>query len=172
MNEEDVLHTDAVWHTVISPAEDRMSMAHVELGICPPLPAFSLGTLLHDIRHVAGLVLPPNSSAVISIACEKAFMRQADFPPDVSRGLDLPAVAVTYQAVADSDSTPVRIYSESLLVLLPFPDFSMPFNVLTYVCTLVALFFGSLVNIVALRPLPKVFDITSFLYCNTTLIAR
>lgn len=41
----------------------------------------------------------------------------------------------------------VRIYSESLLVNLPTPDFSMPFNVICLGCTAVALAFGGLHNL-------------------------
>ncbi|CAF4730263.1 unnamed protein product, partial [Rotaria magnacalcarata] len=41
----------------------------------------------------------------------------------------------------------VRLYSESLLVNLPTPDFSMPFNVICLGCTAVALAFGGLHNL-------------------------
>jgi len=37
----------------------------------------------------------------------------------------------------------VRIYTESLLVALPTPDFSMPYNVICLACTVVAIAFGS-----------------------------
>lgn len=42
---------------------------------------------------------------------------------------------------------PKRIYTDTLLVSLPTPDFSMPYNVITLTCTVVALFFGSLFNL-------------------------
>lgn len=41
----------------------------------------------------------------------------------------------------------VRVYSEALLVNLPTPDFSMPFNVICLGCTAVALAFGGLHNL-------------------------
>lgn len=41
----------------------------------------------------------------------------------------------------------IRVYSESLLVNLPTPDFSMPFNVICLGCTAVALAFGGLHNL-------------------------
>jgi len=41
---------------------------------------------------------------------------------------------------------PVRLYTESLLIVLPSPDFSMPFNVIAFTSTLLAFFFGSLFN--------------------------
>lgn len=51
----------------------------------------------------------------------------------------------------------IRVYTETLLVSLPTPDFSMPYNVITLTCTVIALFFGSTFNLltrdfVALQP--------------------
>jgi hypothetical protein len=43
----------------------------------------------------------------------------------------------------------VRLYSESLLVNLPTPDFSMPFNVICLGCTAIAIAFGGLYNLTA-----------------------
>ena len=63
---------------------------------------------------------------------------------------------------------PVRLYTESVLVVMPFPDFSMPFNVITYVCTLVALFFGSIANVVSMRAPSKV--ATTVLLCMARLL--
>jgi len=128
INSVAALDGDAVWHTSIHPALDRASMAQIELGV----------------------TIPAQATVLISIECQKAFMRQADFPADVSRGLDLPAATIVYQDEAGI-APPVRLYTESVLVVMPFPDFSMPFNVITYVCTLVALFFGSIANVVSMR---------------------
>lgn len=41
----------------------------------------------------------------------------------------------------------VRIYSNLLLVFMPMPDFSMPYNVITLSSTLIALITGSLINL-------------------------
>ena len=41
----------------------------------------------------------------------------------------------------------MRIYSEPVLVTLSTPDFSMPYNVICFVCTVVAIGFGSLYNL-------------------------
>jgi len=40
-----------------------------------------------------------------------------------------------------------RVYSESALVSLPTPDFSMPYNVITMTCTAIATFFGSMLRL-------------------------
>lgn len=41
----------------------------------------------------------------------------------------------------------VRVYTEPLLVNLPTPDFSMPYNVICLTCTVVAVGYGSLYNL-------------------------
>lgn len=41
----------------------------------------------------------------------------------------------------------VRLRTESLIITLPTPDFSMPYNVICLACTVVALAFGPLHNI-------------------------
>lgn len=45
----------------------------------------------------------------------------------------------------------VQSYTEVLLVPLTTPDFSMPYNVITFTCTVLALYFGSLLNILRRR---------------------
>lgn len=41
----------------------------------------------------------------------------------------------------------IRVYTDTLLVSLPTPDFSMPYNVITLTCTVIALCFGSIFNL-------------------------
>jgi hypothetical protein len=45
------------------------------------------------------------------------------------------------------DDSVIRMYTEVLLVTLPTPDFSMPYNVICLTCTVVAIAFGSLYNL-------------------------
>ena len=45
------------------------------------------------------------------------------------------------------DDCAFRMYTEALLVSLPTPDFSMPYNVICLTCTVVAIAFGSLYNL-------------------------
>lgn len=47
---------------------------------------------------------------------------------------------------ASRDTYPVTLHTEILLVTLPTPDFSMPYNVICLACTVVALAFGPLHN--------------------------
>lgn len=50
----------------------------------------------------------------------------------------------------------LQLYSEPVLVSLPTPDFSMPYNVLCFVCTIIAIGFGSIFNLTtrSLQPAP------------------
>lgn len=41
----------------------------------------------------------------------------------------------------------MRVYTEPLLVNLPTPDFSMPYNVICLTCTVVAVAYGSFYNL-------------------------
>ena len=45
----------------------------------------------------------------------------------------------------------VRIHTETLLITLPTPDFSMPYNVICLACTVVAIAFGSIHNLTTRR---------------------
>lgn len=49
------------------------------------------------------------------------------------------------------EKSPVLCYTEVLLVPLTTPDFSMPYNVITITCTVFALYFGSLLNVLRRR---------------------
>lgn len=51
----------------------------------------------------------------------------------------------------DSTSYFVRLHTETLLVTLPTPDFSMPYNVICLACTVVAIAFGSFHNLTTRR---------------------
>lgn len=108
------------WHVVTS--EDRVRAAQFE----------------------ATLELTSNQSCVVVIQFERAFMWLDEYPPDPSRGVDIPAALIH---TADG----IRLYSTSSLVMLPKPDFSMPFNVITYVFTMLALYSGSVIKLVIYR---------------------
>lgn len=49
------------------------------------------------------------------------------------------------------ETSPVLSYTEVLLIPLTTPDFSMPYNVITITCTVFALYFGSLLNVLRRR---------------------
>lgn len=64
------------------------------------------------------------------------------------RGLTLPfLLPLSRFPSSDGSSYFVRLYTEPLLVNLPTPDFSMPYNVICLTCTVVAVCYGSFYNL-------------------------
>lgn len=84
--------------------------------------------------------LQPGDELTIDYEFDKAFLPIGDFPPDVSRGFDIPSAALLNHETGDI------IYTDGALILLPTPDFSMPFNVIAFTSTIMAFFLGSLFN--------------------------
>ena len=77
----------------------------------------------------------------------KAFLRYTEHPPDAQRGWDLPPAIITPVRLIDNGSLDGRIYTSALLVDLATPDFSMPYNVIIFTCSLIAFIFGSVFNL-------------------------
>lgn len=96
--------------------------------------------------------LRANSTLSFSIDFSKELLTANDYPPDVSRGFDIGSAIVSVQRMEPegndptADSPRVVFYTSGLLLLLPFPDFSMPFNVIAFTSTVLAFFWGSLFN--------------------------
>ena len=90
----------------------------------------------------AMLSLPPRSTVHLTMDVTKAFLRYTEHQPDAQRGWDLPPAVIT--PVEPSNS---RMYTAGLLVDLATPDFSMPYNVIIFTCSLMAFIFGSVFNL-------------------------
>lgn len=128
------MHTLAIQHGTIdkmyySPALDRERGTHLELLIT--IPALSTAELNYDF--------------------EKAILRYTEYPPDANRGFDVaPAVIrVLHSNASDIANKPGEdeyLRTTSLLLPLPTPDFSMPYNVIILSSTVIALGFGSIFN--------------------------
>lgn len=84
--------------------------------------------------------IPPESVCSINYEFQKGFLRFYEYPPDSSSGIHVPGPILNIIAGQWSEK-PIRLHAEPSLVLLPIPDFSMPFNVICFVCTIVAMFF-------------------------------
>ncbi|TPX49310.1 hypothetical protein SeLEV6574_g01564 [Synchytrium endobioticum] len=106
----------------------------------------------------ARLLLPPNNSITeLSFDFDMAFIKYTEHPPDAIRGFDVaPAIAIIHgtKFSNSTNSNDIRVYTEPILVSLPTPDFSMPYNVITMTCTLLALFFGSTFNMLTRNYVP------------------
>jgi len=111
--------------------------------------------------------VPAKSAVRISYEFERAFLKWTAYPPDANHGFyvassvltavllsggQIPSPSVTASATLSSlfldnaKSFPVRIYTEPLLVTMPTPDFSMPYNVICLVSTAIAIAFGTVHN--------------------------
>lgn len=113
--------------------------------------------------------LPPNSITKISIQFERALLKWTEYPPDPNHGfyispsvlsvlipsvrnvktdeLEASPLFSTLFPSSDGSSYFMRLYTEPLLVNLPTPDFSMPYNVICLTCTVVAVGYGSFYNL-------------------------
>ena len=118
----------------------------------------------------------------IAVTYEKAFLYLNEFPPDANRGFDLPPAVLTFppprvirffrnlqgmdalesplldlmEGLVVGGNTaseqPELVYLNGLLITMPTPDFSMPFNVITMVCTLMSLLAGGVLAALTKRP--------------------
>ncbi|XP_050208192.1 uncharacterized protein LOC126657530 [Mercurialis annua] len=109
-------------------------------------------------------------SAALTLEFDKGFLHIDEYPPDANQGFDIPSAAISFPNFYTSmlfptngsagkspmfskyqEKNPVLSYTEVLLVPLTTPDFSMPYNVITITCTVFALYFGSLLNVLRKR---------------------
>lgn len=77
-----------------------------------------------------------------------------------AQGLGKGIAAAAAATSASPDPTPPKfrraphgqLHTSGLLVSVPTPDFSMPYNVCTLTCTVVALYMGALLQVITRRP--------------------
>jgi phosphatidylinositol glycan class T len=104
-----------------------------------------------------GLTIPPASSLSLTYDFEKAILRYTEYPPDANRGFDVPAAVIRILPLSSSGESAgarrrgVYVRTTTLLLPLPTPDFSMPYNVIILTSTVMALGFGSIYNILVRR---------------------
>lgn len=90
------------------------------------------------------ILIPANSTVILTYDFEKAILRYTEYPPDANRGFDIAPAVIT---IGDN----VSIRTTTLLLPLPTPDFSMPYNVIILTSTVMALGFGSVLNMLVRR---------------------
>nr|XP_019044960.1 hypothetical protein I302_06876 [Kwoniella bestiolae CBS 10118]OCF23890.1 hypothetical protein I302_06876 [Kwoniella bestiolae CBS 10118] len=100
------------------------------------------------------LLIPANSKATLKIPFSKLTLKYTEHRPDAERGIELssgiltlldtlPETASENENSKDSRNTGrKRIYTNRLLLDIPTPDFSMPYNVIIMSSTVMAVFFG------------------------------
>ncbi|KAH9850129.1 Gpi16 subunit GPI transamidase component [Lenzites betulinus] len=149
-----------------APRDDLLNI----ISYTPPVP-HSRPALLQAV-----LTLPPQATVHLTMNVAKPFLRYTEHPPDAQRGWDLPPavlvpfafgeLSLTNETAASEPPTlpsdrlqrtgvqerrPRRMYTPVLLVDLATPDFSMPYNVIILSCTLIALTFGTIFNLLTRR---------------------
>ncbi|XP_078411595.1 GPI-anchor transamidase component PIGT [Cetorhinus maximus] len=113
--------------------------------------------------------LPAKSITKIGIEFERALLKWTEYPPDPNHGfyvgssvlsalvpssinmeINCTKLAPLFTRLFPSTDSSIyfaRLYTEALLVNLPTPDFSMPYNVICLTCTVVAVGYGSFYNL-------------------------
>ncbi|KAK3214460.1 hypothetical protein GRF29_19g283655 [Pseudopithomyces chartarum] len=121
---------DALKDTYYRPAIDRVRGTHLELR----------------------LVIPPASTLTLTYDFEKAILRYTEYPPDANRGFDAPPAVIRILGPFHSaDRKGLYLRTTPLLLSLPTPDFSMPYNVIILTSTVIALGFGNIFNLLVRR---------------------
>ncbi|WEW58721.1 Subunit of the glycosylphosphatidylinositol transamidase complex-like protein [Emydomyces testavorans] len=131
---EEISPRDIIKDVFYRPAIDRKRGTQLELVLS--VPAASTVTLIYEF--------------------EKAILRYTEYPPDANRGFN---VAPAVIRILDSNNTtnnpippsPIYLRTTSLLLPLPTPDFSMPYNVIILTSTVIALAFGNIFNLLVRR---------------------
>lgn len=98
------------------------------------------------------LSVPAASTVTLTYDFEKAILRYTEYPPDANRGFNVaPAVIRILGGDDNGTSNPIYLRTTSLLLSLPTPDFSMPYNVIILTSTVIALAFGNIFNLLVRR---------------------
>lgn len=97
------------------------------------------------------ILLPAKSEVSLTYDFEKAVLRYTEYPPDANRGFDVAPAVIRVLPADNSTEASQYLRTTSLLLPLPTPDFSMPYNVIILTSTVIALGFGSIFNLLVRR---------------------
>jgi GPI-anchor transamidase subunit T len=95
--------------------------------------------------HLSLKVKLPKGKTSLVMDVELAFLKYTAFVPDAQRGVDLPGAVVRVLGPSPSEEV-MRIYTPPMLVTLPTPDFSMPYNVIVMTSTVIGYMFANSFN--------------------------
>ncbi|KAK6200181.1 putative GPI transamidase component [Scheffersomyces amazonensis] len=117
------LESEFIKNTYYRPAIDRSRPSHLELLIS----------------------IPANSTIILTYQFDKSLLLYHEYPPDANHGFAVEPAIIT---VLDNQGKDIyELRTTSLLLTLPTPDFSMPYNVIIMTCTIMSLMFGSVFNL-------------------------
>jgi phosphatidylinositol glycan class T len=88
------------------------------------------------------LLLPAKSQIVLRIPFTKLTLKYTEHQPDAERGVEISSGVLTLLDADFEKDERERIYTTRLLLDVPTPDFSMPYNVIIMSSTVMAVFFG------------------------------
>lgn len=106
------------------PAIDRVRPTHLELA----------------------LSIPAGQSLTLTYQFDKSLLLFSEYPPDANHGFAIEP-AVIKKINRETGNIDYQLRTASLLLTLPTPDFSMPYNVIILTCTLMSLAFGCVFNL-------------------------
>lgn len=130
-------------HTLVAKVNGREDKSVIQEMYYRPALDRKRGTQL-EIR----IIIPANSSLILTYDFEKAILRYTEYPPDANRGFDIPPAVIT---ISNGEHEGESIRTTSLLLPLPTPDFSMPYNVIILTSTVMAMSFGFVFNLLIRR---------------------
>lgn len=93
------------------------------------------------------LRIPPKSTVFLTYDFEKSILRYTEYPPDANRGFDVPGAVITILG----GRSQYNLRTTALLLNLPTPDFSMPYNVIIFTSTAIAVAYGGVFNLLVRR---------------------
>lgn len=123
----------------------------------------------HGTHLELHLSIPASATVTLTYDFEKAILRYTEYPPDANRGFDVAPAIIRLLPRSDNNSSnhnehdgnaaaatghsaeSTYLRTTSLLLPLPTPDFSMPYNVIILTSTVIAMAFGSVFNLIARR---------------------
>ncbi|KAF1953790.1 GPI transamidase component GPI16 precursor [Byssothecium circinans] len=125
----DTSSDNPIKETYYRPAVDRQRGTHLEIR----------------------MVIPPASTLTLTYDFEKAILRYTEYPPDANRGFDAAPAVIRILSPAQGGRKGAYVRTTPLLLPLPTPDFSMPYNVIILTSTVMALGFGNIFNLLVRR---------------------
>jgi len=100
-----------------------------------------------------------DSSLYIQLDYNPKYLGFESFSSDPNRGFDLFPSIATFTCNTDGISLSDTYFSNSLIIMPPVPDLSMPFNVISLYSTFCALIIGTIINLVIKKSREKVRDL-------------
>lgn len=97
------------------------------------------------------IIVPAASTVTMTYDFEKAILRYTEYPPDANRGFDVAPAVIRLISSTNATTNSTYLRTTSLLLPLPTPDFSMPYNVIILTSTVMALAFGNIFNLLVRR---------------------